>query len=75
VHDPADLAKVRAILEKYVGGGDYTTTALGTTSRDNGARDAGRNVAAQIAHTQTDAAGYRTFWDKKNAELRDSVRR
>jgi hypothetical protein len=75
--EPIDLARVRAILQKYSSGG--LTNALGSTSSTGDAEDSGRRAAAvvarNIAHNQSVARGYADFWSKKNQELRDSIRR
>lgn len=79
VLDPTDLAKVRAILQKYVGGSSATTNAVGVTRAGDAADAAGRQAAARvranIENNEKVALGYRTFWDARNQELRDSVRR
>jgi hypothetical protein len=75
--EPIDLARVRAILQKYSSGG--LTNALGSTSSTGDAEDSGRRAAAavarNIAHNQSVARGYADFWSQKNQELRDSIRR
>jgi hypothetical protein len=81
VLDPTDLAKVRAILQKYVGGFSANVNELGIVRAGDAAdavdaaRKSAADVARNIAHNQSVARGYADFWDKKNAELRDSVRR
>jgi hypothetical protein len=74
---PDDLAKVRAILEKYTGASS-TVNSMGI-ARAGDAADAGRKAAAvvraSVEHNAKVASGYRDFWAKKNAELRDSIRR
>jgi hypothetical protein len=76
--EPIDLARVKTILLKYVGGSCATTNQLGVT-RAGDAADAGRQAAAavarNIAHNQSVATGYRDFWDKKNAEYQATIRR
>jgi hypothetical protein len=67
-----ELAKVKAIMEKYSGGSSGTTTnKLGATNTG----DARSKYQGQVEHTRTVAAGYRDFWDKKNAELAASITR
>jgi type IV secretory pathway TrbL component len=82
VLDPADLAKVRAILQKYVGGSSANVNELGivrasdaSDAADAAGRQAAAGVARNIAHNQSVARGYADFWDRKNQELHDSVRR
>jgi hypothetical protein len=74
--DDDQLARIKATVEKYSGGG--VTNGAGVT-RAGDAADAGRQAAAvvarNIAHNQSVARGYADFWDRKNQELRDSVRR
>jgi hypothetical protein len=69
--DPDDLAKIKTILQKYVGGG--VTNELGATVPTGDAARA--KYQGQVEHTRTVAAGYRDFWDKKNAELAASITR
>jgi hypothetical protein len=75
--DPADLAKVRAILEKYTGASS-TTNQLGG-SRAGDAADAGRMAAAvvraTVEHNAEVGRGYRDFWSQKNAEYAASIRK
>jgi hypothetical protein len=81
--EPGDLSRIKAILQKYCGGSASVTTATGITRAGDAASadavDAARKsaaaVASNISHNQAVAAGYRTFWDGKNRELRDSIRR
>jgi hypothetical protein len=74
--DDDQLAKIRATVEKYSGAG--VTNGAGIT-RAGDAADAGRKAAAvvraNIENNQAVAAGYKNFWDGKNRELRDSIRR
>jgi hypothetical protein len=73
-----DLARVKAILQKYVGGSSATTNAVGVT-RAGDAVDAGQKAAAvvraNIEHNAEVGRGYRDFWSQKNQELRDSIRK
>jgi hypothetical protein len=68
-----DVAKIRAVLEKYVGGSS-TVNGMGI-ARAGDASDAGARVRANVENNAKVASGYRDFWDKKNQELRDSIRR
>jgi hypothetical protein len=76
--EPGDLSRIKAILQKYCGGSASVTNATGVT-RAGDAADAARQAAAvvraNIEHNQAVAAGYRTFWDGKNCELRAAIRR
>jgi len=79
--DDDQLAKIRATVEKYSGAG--VTNGAGVTRAGDAANtdavDAARKSAAAVArnieNNQSVAAGYRAFWDKNNAERRDSIRR
>jgi hypothetical protein len=82
VLDPSDLAKLRAILQKYCAGSSATTNATGITragdsldAADAAGRQAAAKARGQAEHIQAVANSYRTFWDARNQELRDSVRR
>jgi hypothetical protein len=76
--DPSDLAKVRAILEKYTGASSSTTNKLGG-SRAGDAADAARMAAAvvraTVEHNAEVGRGYRDFWSQKNAEYAASIRK
>jgi hypothetical protein len=73
--EPIDLARVKAILQKYIGGSGVTN-AIGVT-RTGDAADAGRQAAtrvrANIELNQAVASGYKAFWDIKNAEPASSI--
>jgi hypothetical protein len=81
--EPGDLSRIKAILQKYCAGSASVTTATGITRASDAANadaaDAGRQAAAVVArnieNNQSVARGYADFWDRKNQELRDSVRR
>jgi hypothetical protein len=82
--EPIDLARIRAILTKYTGNSGVTNTTGVTRAGDaadalDAAHAAGRQSAAKVRgqaeHIAKVANGYRDFWDRKNRELRDSVRR
>ena len=85
--EAVDLARIRAILTKYTGASSTTNHLGGSRAGDSAdardaadaAADAARKSAAAVArivsHNAEVGRGYRDFWDKKNAELRDSVRR
>jgi hypothetical protein len=80
--DSADLVEVRRILEKYVGAPSVNTNQLGITHAGNDAADAvdaarksATAVAHNISHNQAVGARYKSFWDGKNRELRNSIRR
>jgi hypothetical protein len=79
--EPGDLSRIKAILQKYVGGSGASTNQVGMTRAGEAgdAADAGRQAAAvvraNIENNVKVAGGYRTFWDAKNRELRESIRR
>jgi hypothetical protein len=62
-----DLARIKAILQKYVGGSSATTNAVGVT-RAGDAVDAGQKAAAvvraNIEHNAEVGRGYRDFWSQ-----------
>jgi len=76
--EPGDLSRMKAILQKYVGGSSANTNQLGIT-RAGDVADVGRQAAAVVrAHVENNqavAAVYRDFWAVKNAELRASITR
>src|SRR6202035_3298090 len=76
--EPIDLARIKAILQKYTGGSSTTNQLGGSRAGDAAdARDAadvaGRQAAAAVArnisHNQSVARGYADFWNQKNQEL------
>jgi hypothetical protein len=79
--DADQLAKIAATVKKYSGGG--VTNGAGVTRAGDAANtdavDAARSAAARvrktIEHNASVGRGYRDFWDGKNRELRDSIRR
>jgi hypothetical protein len=79
--EPIDLARVKAILQKYTGASSTTNQLGGSRAGDaaDATADAARKSAAaaarNIEHNQSVAAGYKTFWDKNLAENRASIRR
>lgn len=76
--EPIDLARVKAVLQKYVGGSASVTTATGVT-RAGDAVDAARQGAARaragVEAIQSVNAANKAFWDGKSRELRDSITR
>jgi hypothetical protein len=76
--EPGDLSRIKAILQKYVGGSSASTNQVGIT-RAGDAADAGRKAAAAVArnieNNQAVARSYKTFWDARNRELSESIRR
>ena len=77
VLEPVDLARIKAIMEKYTGNSGVTNATGGTRAGDaeDSGRQAAASVARNIAHNQAVASGYADFWSKKNQELSDSIRR
>jgi hypothetical protein len=81
--EPGDLSRMKAILQKYVPDSSANVNELGIVRAGDEAHadavDAARKSAAAVAsncaHNAKVAAGYRTFWDGKNQELRASIRR
>jgi hypothetical protein len=76
--EPGDLSRIKSILQKYCGGSAATTNATGST-RAGDAVDAARQGAARaragVEAIQSVNAANKAFWDGKNRELRDSIRR
>jgi hypothetical protein len=81
---PIDLARVKAILEKYTGNSGVTN-ATGVTragdaadardAADAAGRAAGAKVRAQVEHIQGIAKNYNAFWDRNAEENARSIRR
>jgi hypothetical protein len=67
-----DVARIESILQRYTGSG--TVNKLGAAMPNSDATDAGKRAAAgvraELSHNAQVAENYRTFWDRKNAELR-----
>ena len=69
--EPADVAAIMKILERYGSGASVRTTRTGISSGDSLRADRDR----QAAHTRAVSEGYRKFWDSANAELAASITR
>jgi hypothetical protein len=79
VIDRADLAKIRAVLEKYVGGSS-TVNGMGIArAGDSASADVGRRAAAvvraNVENNQKVALGYKTFWDQNARDNMAAIRR